>query len=161
MEYIQKSIYSRPEIRCVLMPLWPAWALAAVGAVCAVVFFFGEISEGGAWLALGGMFVGGVALLTVLCYWLFGDSRRPYHRTLHVVLEPTYAFYAASAEKQIVAALEAGDECALDSVKRQTKTELLLIRYSDKASRICYSQLMRIEEEHYIPLTNIIINEKK
>lgn len=104
------------------------------------------------------MIVGFCALLTVLCYWLFGDSRRPYHRELHAVLEPTYAYYPSFAEQQIVAALEAKDEKALEAVKRQAKPELALVRYSDKEERVYYSQLTRVEGKHYFPITDIIIN---
>lgn len=162
MEYIRKSIYSRPEIRRTLLPLWSAWALTAVGAVCGVVFFVKDsMSDGSSSALLGGIITGACALLTVLCYYAFGDSRRPYHRQLHAVLEPTYAYYPSSAEKQIVAALEAKDEISLEDVKRQAKPELALVRYSDKEERVYYSQLTRVEGNHYIPLTEIIINDLK
>ena len=160
MEYIRKSIYSRPEIRRTLLPLWSAWALTAVGVVCGIPYFLADgIGEAGRSGLMGGMIVGGCALLTALCYWLFGDSRRPYHRELHAVLEPTYAYYPPSAQTQLVAALEAGDEQALEAVKRQPKPELALVRYSDKEERIYYSQLTRVEGKHYIPLTEIIVND--
>lgn len=162
MEYIRKSIYSRPEIRRTLLPLWSAWALTAVGAVCGVVFFVkGSMSDGSSSALLGGIITGACALLTVLCYYAFGDSRRPYHRQLRAVLEPTYAYYPSSAEKQIVAALEAKDEKALEAVRRQAKPELALVRYSDRDERVYYSQLTRIEGNHYVPLTEIIVNDLK
>lgn len=160
MEYIRKSIYSRPEIRRTLLPLWSGWALTAVGVVCGVVFFVkGNMSDGSSSALLGGIVIGACALLTVLCYYTFGDSRRPYHRQLHAVLEPTYAYYSFSAEKQITAALEAKDEKALEAVKRQANPELSLVRYSDKEERVFYSQLTRVEGKRYIPLTEIIVND--
>ena len=160
MEYIRKSIYSRPEIRRTLLPLWSAWALTAVGAVCGIPYFLVDgISEAEQSGLMGGMIVGGCALLTVLCYWLFGDSRRPYHRELHAVLEPTYAYYSQAVQSQLVSALEASDEKALEAVKRQPKPELALVRYSDKEERAFYSQLTRVEGKRYIPLTEIIVND--
>ena len=162
MEYIRKSIYSLPEIRRTLMPLWSAWALTAVGAVCGVLYFLlPDLPAGGSSALIGGVIVGVCALLTVLCYWLFGDSRRPYSRELHAVLEPTYAYYHTSAKEAVIAALEAHDEQALDAVKRQAKPELALVRYSDKEERTYYSQLTRVEGKRYIPLTEIIINKTK
>ena len=162
MEYIRKSIYSLPEIRRTLLPLWSAWVLTAVGAVCGIIMFtVSGLSEGGQSGLLGGVIVGACSLLTVLCYWAFGDSRRPYSKELHAVLEPTYAYYPLSAEKQLVAALEAKDEKALESIKRQPKPELALVRYSDKEENIYYSQLTRVEGQKYIPLTDIIINNVK
>ncbi len=162
MEYIRKQIYSRPEIRRTLLPLWSAWVLTAVGALCgAAMFMYKGSSEGISSLLLGGVMVGGCALLTVLCYWAFGDSRRPYSKELHAVLEPTYAYYSSAMQGQIIAALEANDEIALEAIKKQPKPELALVRYSDKEERVYYSQLTRVEGKRYIPLTEIIINKVK
>ena len=162
MEYIRKQIYSRPEIRHTLLPLWSAWALTAVGAVCGVIMFMVDgLSEGGQSALLGGVIVGVCALVTVLCYWIFGDSRRPYSKELHAVLEPTYAYYPLSAERQLIAALKTNDEAMLETIKRQPKPELALVRYSDRDERVYYSQLTRVEERDYIPLTEIFINKIK
>lgn len=162
MEYIRKQIYSRPEIRRTLLPLWSAWVLTAVGALCgAAMFMYKGSSEGISSLLLGGVMVGGCALLTILCYWAFGDSRRPYSKELHAVLEPTYAYYSSAMQGQIIAALEANDEIALEAIKKQPKPELALVRYSDKEERVYYSQLTRVEGKRYIPLTEIIINKVK
>ena len=112
-------------------------------------------------LLLDGVVLGACSLLTVLCYWAFGDSRRPYSRELHAVLEPTYAYYPLSSEKRLVAALEANDEEALEAIKRQAKPELALVRYSDRKERVFYSQLTRVEGKRYIPLTEIFVNKVK
>ena len=159
MEYIRKSIYSLPEIRHTLLPLWSAWVLTAIGAVCGVLMFMlPNLSVGGSSALAGGVIVGVCSLVTVLCYWTFGDSRRPYSRNLHAVLEPTYAYYASAQQQAVVAALEARDERALEAVKRQAKPELALVRYSDKAERVYYSQLTRVDGKRYLPLTDIIVN---
>lgn len=159
MEYIRKSIYSLPEIRHTLLPLWSAWVLTAIGAVCgALMFMLPNLSVGGSSALAGGVIVGVCSLLTVLCYWTFGDSRRPYSRDLHAVLEPTYAYYASAQQQAVVAALEARDERALEAVKRQAKPELALVRYSDKEERVYYSQLTRVDGKRYLPLTDIIVN---
>ncbi len=161
MEYIRKSIYSRPEIRHALLPLWTAWALTAVGAVCGVAMCIYKGNSAGLSSALlGGVIVGACGLLTVLCFWAFGDSRRPYSKELHAVLEPTYAYYPLSAERQLTAALEAGDEAALLFETHQMMAEeLALVRYSDKEERVCYSQLTLVEGKRYVPLTEIFINK--
>ena len=57
-------------------------------------------------------------------------------------------------------ALEANDEEALEAVKRQPKPELALVRYSDRDERVFYSQLTRVEEHRYVPLTDIFVNNK-
>ena len=162
MEYIRKSIYTLPEIRRTLLPLWSAWALTAVGVVCGVVYVMvPNLSTGGASALIGGVIVGACSLLLTLCYYLFGDSHRPYSRDLHAVLEPTYAYYSSSLQQAVTDALQAHDEQALEHIKRQATPELALVRYSDKAERIYYSQLTRVDGKKYIPLTEIIINKLK
>ena len=162
MEYIRKSIYTLPEIRRTLLPLWSAWALTAVGVVCGMVYVMEpDLSVGGASALIGGVIVGACSLLLTLCYYLFGDSRRPYSRDLHAVLEPTYAYYSTSMQQAVTDALQSHDEQALEHIKRQATPELALVRYSDKAERIYYSQLTRVDGKKYIPLTEIIINKLK
>ena len=157
MEYIRKSIYALPEIRHTLLPLWSAWVLTTIGAVCGALYFMlPNLSDGGASGLLGGMMVGGCALVTVLCYWTFGDSRRPYSKELHATLEPTYAYYSSALQGPIVSALETHNEKALDGIKRQATPDLALVRYSDKEERVYYSQLTRVEQGRYVPLTDII-----
>lgn len=162
MEYIKKSIYRRPEIRRGLKPLWPAWALVAVGAVCGGVYrtvpgMSPDLSSTLIFVAA----IGALALLMLLCFYLFGDSRFPYHKGRHALLEPTVAYYGTSVQQQLVAALEAGDEQALDAVKRQAKPELALVRYSDRDESLFYSQLLRVEDKRWVPLTDIIFNDLK
>lgn len=162
MEYIRKSIYTLPEIRRTLLPLWSAWALTAVGVVCGVVYVMvPNLSTGGASALIGGVIVGACSLLLTLCYYLFGDSRRPYSREVHAVLEPTYAYYSSSLQQAVTDALQAHDERALEHIKRQATPELALVRYSDKKERVYYSQLTRVDGKKYIPLTDIIINKIK
>jgi len=162
MEYIRKSIYTLPEIRRTLLPLWSAWALTAVGAVCGVLLWLlPELSTAVSSTLVGGFIMGALSLLMTLCYYLFGDSRRPYSRELHSALEPTYAYYSSSMQQAVVDALEAHDEKMLDAVKRQAYPELALVRYSDPDERVFYSQLTRVENDRYVPLTEIIVNKIK
>lgn len=162
MEYIRKSIYTLPEIRRTLLPLWSAWALTAVGVVCGVVYVMvPNLSTGGASALIGGVIVGACSLLLTLCYYLFGDSRRPYSREVHAVLEPTYAYYSSSLQQAVTDALQSHDEQALEHIKRQATPELALVRYSDKKERVYYSQLTHVDGKKYIPLTEIIINKIK
>ncbi len=162
MDYIRKSIYRLPEIRRTLLPLWTAWITTLAGAVCGAVYLTsGNLATGISTALLSGVLVGGCSLLTVVCYYLFGDSRRPYSRELKAVLEPTYTYYSQSQQQTVTKALQSHDEKALESIKRSTKPELALVRYSDKAERVYYSQLTRVEGNHYIPLTDIIVNHTK
>ena len=100
-----------------------------------------------------------MSLILTLCYYLFGDSRRPYHKELHTVLEPEVFYYDYSEQKPLLDALESGDEKALASIKRVSQPQLILIRYSDKAETIYYSQLLRSTSNgENEPLTDIFVN---
>jgi len=159
MEYIRKSIYNLPEIRHTLLPFWTGWILTAIGVLCGVLFFMiPNASAGWSSTFVGMMVVGGCSFVTIVCYYLFGDSRRPYSRQLHAVLEPTYTYYSAMVKDDVVAALEAHDEDALSRVKKSAQPELALVRYSDRDERVFYSQLTRAEGNKYIPLTDIIVS---
>ncbi|MBP3764034.1 MAG: hypothetical protein J6I49_09205 [Bacteroidales bacterium] len=162
MEYIKKSIYSLPEIRRGLKPLWSVWALVAAGAVCGALYWFLPGLSQGLASMLGAMAVLGVMTLVLLLgFYLFGDSRFPYHRGRHSLLEPTVAYYAAAAQGQLVSALQAGDEQALEAVKRQPRPDLVLVRYSDDEDSLFYSQLLRVEGSRWEPITDIFINDLK
>ena len=89
MENIKKQIYTLPEIRRVTLPLWPAWAVTAVGIACGLIALLNDnipaaYSSDLICFALIGCF----SLILTLSYYLVGDSRRPYHKQLHKVLEP-------------------------------------------------------------------------
>ena len=161
MENIKKQIYTLPEIRHTLKPLWSAWILTAVGVVCGIFYFlFTTLSQGLSSLLMGMMIVGGLGLVTVICFYLFGDSRRPYSKEVREALEPTLAYYAPNVESQVIAALEARDEERLAAVKRTAQPQLALVRYSDKAETVFYSQLLCVvDEKHMEPLTDIIVNK--
>ena len=156
MENIKKQIYTLPEIRRIIKPLWTGWIVTAIGAVCGFVSAFCEnISSDLIYVEI----VGAMSLILTLCYYLFGDSRRPYHKELHAVLEPEVFYYDYSEQQPLLDTLESGDEKALASIKRVSQPQLILIRYSDKAETIYYSQLLRSTSNgENEPLTDIFVN---
>lgn len=156
MENIKKQIYTLPEIRRIIKPLWTGWIVTAIGAVCGFVSAFCEnISSDLIYVAI----VGAMSLILTLCYYLFGDSRRPCHKELHAVLKPEVFYYDYSEQQPLLDALESGDEKALASIKRVSQPQLILIRYSDKAETIYYSQLLRSTSNgENEPLTDIFVN---
>lgn len=156
MEHIKKSIYKQPGMRHALKPLWPAWILVGVGAVCGAAYAaWPNLSTGVGSTLLFMAALGAMCLALVVCYWLFGDSRRPYSRALHALLEPTYAYYLPGTDAQLRAALEAGDEAALDAVRRTPGGSLVLVRYSDRDERVFYSQILDGTE----PVSDIFVNQ--
>ena len=163
MENIKKQIYTLPDIRRVTKPLWSAWIIALLGMGCGIV---GLTSKNLSTAASSDLvcfgIVGALSLILVLCYYLFGDSRRPYHKKLHQTLDPTWTYYSPATQQQLTVALESQDEKALAAVKKSSQPELILIRYSDKEETVFYSQLLRIVGKKQLePLTDIYINQLK
>lgn len=160
MENIKKEIYTLPEIRRVTKPLWSAWIVTVVGAACGVPLLLNKNGAGSFAADLMGMvLLGACSLLLTLCYYAFGDSRRPYHKVLRKTLEPTLAYYPFTVQQQLVKALEEHDEKALGAVKKSSQPELILVRYSDRAETIYYSQVLReTGSRQPEPLTEIFVN---
>ena len=160
MENIKQKIYTLPEIRRITKPLWSGWIIAAIGAVCGIIGIFNQtISPTTASDLICVAIVGVLSLILTLCYYLFGDSRRPYHKELHTILEPTLTYYPLSEQQHLVTALENKDEKALAAIKKISQPELILLRYSDKEETIFYSQLLRTNaNKQHEPLTDIFIN---
>lgn len=160
MENIKKQIYTLPEIRRITKPLWSAWAVTAIGAVCGIIAFFNpNISDAASTDLICVALVGVLSLILTLCFYLFGDCHRPYHKELHEVLDPELAYYPLSEQQHIIIALENKDEKALSAIKKISQPELILLRYSDNKETIFYSQLLRNTANHQRePLTDIIIS---
>ena len=69
MENIKKQIYTLPEIRRIIKPLWTGWIVTAIGAVCGFVSAFCEnISSDLIYVAI----VGAMSLILTLCYYFRG-----------------------------------------------------------------------------------------
>lgn len=159
MENINKQIYTLPEIRRITKPLWAGWIITVIGAVCGIIGIFNQtISPTTSSDLIIVAIVGVMSLILTLCYYLFGDSRRPYHKELHTILEPTLAYYPLSEQQHLVIALENKDEKALATIKKISQPELILLRYSDKEETIFYSQLLRTNNQQWEPLTDLFIN---
>ncbi|MDY6288552.1 MAG: hypothetical protein SPM02_03765 [Bacteroidales bacterium] len=159
MQNIKQAIYTRPEIRHCIKPLWSAWIIVLIGALCGAIYLIG----GGMSPSLSSLFLymaalGVLTLLFIICFYLFGDSRFPYSKPLHRRLEPTLTYYPESSLPQLTEALEKGDEAALATVKRVASPQLVLVRYSDEPETVYYSQILRYEGKNLIPLTDIFIN---
>ncbi len=160
MQSINEMIYSRPEIRRSIKPLWSAWALVLICAIFAAVYFVADdLSDSMRSTCLYMGIFGLLTLLFILTFYLFGDSRFPYSKELHCRLEPTRDYYAETSLGQLTEALSAGDEAALALVKKTIMPQLVLLRYSDSMERVFYSQLLRQEGETLVPVTDIFVSK--
>ncbi len=156
MQNIEKSIYSLDGIKRHLLPLWWAVILTAVGGI-ALIFFvkFPNITPALNALLLGVIAMGVFGLFTLLCFYTFGDRYRPLHKPSRQLLEVVHTYYPAAAKNDIMAALQSHDIVSLQSVKKSTAPQLVLVEYSNDSETIRYVQLQEYRNECYTPLSDI------
>ena len=153
MEYqnIDTDLYGRNEIRrskkrqywamvCILLAIPGSW-----------LFFNGHNSP--VWLGL--FLIGAFALLTMVCFYLFGDSSRPYYKPGKCQLERTYTYYPLKEQDALQEALQNGDKSALEKIKKSATPEIILVRYSDVEEKYIFSQLKRYNDNKPMPVSDI------
>lgn len=158
MEYqnIDKEIYHRQEIKRLIRPQYWALISIALGIIGVVLFMFFPDAT----INLVLMVWGGFALLTMLCYILFGDSRAPYHKPSKHLLTREYFYYPNSVLDQLTDALKNKDEKKLATVKRGVTPQLVLVRYSDVKDEVIYSQIKQVKGHSETPISDIYTNQK-
>lgn len=158
MEYpnIDKEIYHLPEMGKRMKSMLWAWICIALAAVACYCWLSGLFSESVASLMLGLVAIGVFALGTMLCYYTFGDSRRPYHKSSRRMLERTYFFYSPREQQQLLDAVSGEEGDSWSKIKRSATPELLLVRYSDEAEEIAYMQLQEYHDGVKVPVSPIV-----
>lgn len=162
MEYerIEKNIYSRHDICRRLRPQPASLIIIAVGLLCGWLSTISH-SEDIQSLLLFVAGSGAFTLVLLLCYYLFGDSRRPYYKPSHALLEPEYIYYSATSKEMLLDALSKGDEAAVERVKKCTIPELVLVRYSNGDDSVIFQQLQQPYGKTNVAISDIVSNVKQ
>ena len=158
MEYpnIDKEIYHLPEMGKRMKSMLWAWICVALAAVACYFYVSGFFSESVNSLMLGLVAVGVFALATMLCYYTFGDSRRPFHKPSKRLLERTYFFYSPREQQNLLDAVADDDGNSWLKIKRSATPELVLVRYSDEAEKVAYMQLQEYHDGVKVPVSPIV-----
>ncbi len=157
---IDKEIYFLPEMGKRLKSMLWAWICVAVAAVACFFYVAGFFSESVSSLMLGLVAIGVFALVTMLCYYTFGDSRRPYHKPSKRILERTYFFYSPREQQDLMAVVTGDDDDNWSKIKRSATPELILVRYSDEEEQIAYMQLQEYRDGVKVPISPIASFQK-
>lgn len=163
-ENIDRQIYRlSPNIRRHILPLYGGYICAALGVPAALAYFALDISQHQTLSELIAvlMVFGGISLLVVVCYYLFGDCTRPYYRPSHSPIEREEGFYDRSQRGAIEKAVNDGDMDALGRLPRSIQAQLIVVSYRDADNRITAMQAFENDEDRLTPLTDIFFNEKK
>lgn len=162
MEYpnIDKEIYHLPEMGKRMKSMLWAWICVAIAAVACYFYVSGFFSESVNSLMLGLVAVGVFALVTMLCYYTFGDSRRPFHKPSKRLLERTYFFYSPREQQNLLDAVADDDGDSWLKIKRSATPELVLVRYSDESEEISYMQVQELRDGVKVPISPISTFQK-
>lgn len=157
MNNIYKEIYNLPEIQKRLRPLTPAWICTVIGLASGFILVTNpSLSEGLNALLSALAAIGIGALITILCYYTFGDSRAPYHKPSHKLLTSEQIFYSATSKEAVVKAVAEHDMDGLSKIKKSNVPQIVLVRYSDEEETVAFSQVVDNQGEKMEPLTDII-----
>lgn len=157
MENIHTEIYNQPDIQKRLRPLTWAWICGGIGIVCGYLLYTLQgISSGMNALLVGMIAIGGFAIVTIICYYTFGDSRAPFHTPTRKMLSAEQQFYPATAREQVVDAVVNHDKEKLAHIKPGSAPEIIVVRYSDDSERIVYTQVLDNTVNKATPLTEIV-----
>ena len=164
-ENIDKQIYRlSPNIGKRYLPLYGGYACILIGGITLLVYTgIGDMQQHrtlGELLAVI-IFTGATALLTVLCYYLFGDCRRPCYKPDRSPIEREELLYDSEQRNIIVKMVKNGDTEALMQLPTSTRADLIVILYNDAKKRITAMQAFENVTGEPIPITEIIFNEKK
>ncbi len=162
MEYndIEKSIYAFPEISKRLRPMYWGWICLVLGCVSGYLYYMVQHSPVLQSLMLGLACIGLLGALTMICYYIFGDSRAPYHKNLKRYLTCESIYYAEKSVGDLQRALSQSDEEELGKIKKNIFPEVVLQRYSDEQETVFYSQLFKYNKDgKKIPISEIYINQ--
>ena len=163
-ENIDRQIYRlSPNIRRHVLPLYGGYICSALGLPAALVWFSADLSRHQTLSELIAvlMVFGGISLLVVVCYYLFGDCVRPYYRPSHSPIEREEGFYDRSQRETIEKAVNEGDTDALSRLPRSIQAQIVVVSYRDADNRITAMQAFENDEDRLTPLTGIFFNEKE
>lgn len=159
-EKIEKSIYSRPEISRHLRPQPAGLIIIGVGIVCGSLYAVVHNAPLRSMLLMAAG-TGAFTLVLMLCYYLFGDSRRPYYKPAHALLEPEYIYYSAASKDTLLDAMTRGDEVALQHVKKNTIPELVLVRFSNDDNSVVFQQLQQPHGRISEAMSDVVSNVRQ
>lgn len=163
-ENIDRQIYHlSPNIRRHVLPLYGGYICAALGIPAAIVYFNLDLSRYQTLSELIAvlMVFGGISLLVVICFYLFGDCTRPYYRPTHTLIEREEGFYDRSQREIIEKAIKNGDTDVLCKLPKSIQAQLIVVNYRDADNHITAIQAFENDEDLLTPFTDIFFNEKK
>lgn len=160
---IDRQIYHlSPNISKHLLPLYGGYICSAVGVPAALIYLSVDLSQRQILSELIAVLMtfGGISLLLVVCFYLFGDCKRPFYRPERELLEREEIFYDNSERETIIKYVKNGNLKALEEMHTSIQAQIIVVSYRDKAQRITAIQAFENDADRLTPITDIFFNEK-
>lgn len=159
---IDRAIYELPEIRKRLRPVWWAWICVAIGVMGFLLNrTLTNIGAGTSSLVAGLIVIGVFGAATIVAYFIFGDCRAPYCKTVHRLLSREFFFYSANERAELFKCFENKDMHGIEQVKKSASPKFTLVRYSDNDEKVFYAQIFEAHGNKDVPVTEIVKMENK
>ena len=155
MNHIDKEIYAQQGVskRLCHLNIW-YYILTLLGLIATVLYLLVPKFSNSSLLLIF-MSLGGFCLVVIICFYLFGDCRKPYCNPNSQFLERTFDYYPASSRQQLTEALQCGDRVALDNIKRCPTSDLMLVRFNSSADNSAFCQLIEQRNGTDTPLSEV------
>lgn len=137
-----------------------------ITAVAAVAMIAGNYVEPFAsdrdlfqYLMMGGFMVLATGA-TMICYWLFGDSVRPYYKPTNEKMKRTDLNFNISDVNRIEALVAAGDFKTLESLPRSSASGLIVVVYATPSGKCAIAQTLEYVPHEYQPINDARLFEE-
>lgn len=104
------------------------------------------------YLMMGGFLVLATGT-TMICYWLFGDSVRPYYAPTNERLVRHDLMFNIADINRVEGLVAAGDFKALESLPRSSASGLIVVVYAVKSGKFAIAQTLEYVPHEYQPVS--------
>lgn len=91
---------------------------------------------------------------TMVCYWLFGDSVRPYYAPTNEKLVRHDLIFNIADINRVETLVAAGDFKALESLPRSSASGLIVVVYAAKSGKFAMAQTLEYVPHEYRPVSD-------
>lgn len=130
-------------------------AIVCVLPFVASLFIPSLSGEGFSTVAVSLLACGAVIFICLMAYYTVGDSKVPYFKPSHELMERCELYFDVRNTDKIKALLSAGDFKSIAELPRNHSQQCLIIMYKTPKSNVICAQIADVRESHFIPASDI------
>ena len=158
-KHIEEALYSISPDTVVGRRYNPIWGFVITFATAAIMIGANYIEPFASnrdmfqYLMMGG-FLALTTGATMICYWLFGDSMRPYYAPTNEKLVRTDMMFNIAEINRVEALVAAGDFKSLEKMPHSSASGLIVVVYSTKSRKFAMAQTLEYVPHEYQPVSD-------